>query len=124
MCKSEPRSRYSAIEFTAPGTNARACRRQGFGTWKEVVLRPEWQECKSSARAEARARINVSQLVGPQPCRARKPVTARMASVAIPRRLRLKSGMQRLVSLIATPNPSVKGTAKGLRPSSAPYLER
>ena len=122
MCESEPRSRYPAIESRDPSTSARASRPQGFGTWKEVVLRPELQECKSSARAEARARTNVGQSVGPQPYRTRKALVSRKASVPLPRRLRLKSGMQRRVSSTATPNPSIEGTHKRLRLLRPPHV--
>ncbi len=123
MCESEPRSRYPTTEFKTPGTNARGSRPQGFGTWKEAVLRPELKKCKSSDRAEARARTNVSHSVGPQPCRARMPVATRKASVGLPRGLRLKSGCNGL-SPIATPNPSIEGMPKRLRLLVTPHVKR
>jgi hypothetical protein len=104
--------------------NARANSELVSGTWKATALRVALNECKSTARAEARARTNVAQSVGPQPYRARMPVAGRKSPVGLPLRLRLELGMQTLVSETATPNPSVEGTAKGLRPSSAPHLER
>ena len=67
-----------------------------------------------SARAEARARTNVGQSVGPQPCRARKIATIRKGSVALPRGLRLELGMQRFVPSTATPNPSIERTHNGM----------
>ena len=66
-----------------------------------------------SARAEARARTNVGQSVGPQPTRRSTLAAARKASVALPRGLRLESGMQSLVPPTATPNPSVNRTPHG-----------
>ena len=74
-----------------------------------------------SARAEARARTNVGQSVGPQPYRARMVVSVRKASVALPRGLRLESGMQSLVPPTATPNPSVNRTLHGMPASGPPF---
>ena len=64
------------------------------------------------ARAEARARTNVSQSVGPQPLRARKSASARKNLVALPRGLRLELGM-RSSSPPPTPNPSFERTHHG-----------
>ena len=64
------------------------------------------------ARAEARARTNVSQLVGPQPLRARKSAAARKTSVALPRGLRLELGT-RSSAPPPTPNPSFERTHHG-----------
>ena len=91
---------------------------------KAAVLRPEWQEYKSSARAEARARTNVGQSVGPQPYRVGTVCATRETSVALPPGLRLELGMQSSGSSTATPNPSVEGMAKRLRLLSTPHLER
>jgi len=106
MCNSEPQPRLQAIRFNTPHMNARAYTKLASQPWKAVVLRVALQECKSSARAEARARTNVAQSVRPQPIRSRKAVAAREASVALPLGLRLESGMQSSVSSTATPNPS------------------
>ena len=65
------------------------------------------------ARAEARARTNVSQSVGPQPYRARMPIATRKSSVALPRGLRLESGMHISRAPTATPNPSFERTHHG-----------
>ena len=64
------------------------------------------------ARAEARARTNVSQLLGPQPLRARKTAAARKNMVALPRGLRLEFGM-RSSAPPPTPNPSFERTHHG-----------
>ena len=124
MCRSEPRSRLQAIEFNTPHMNARATLELVSGISKATVLRLALKECKSSARAEARARVNVGQSVGPQPCRARMPVLARKALVVLPRGLQLKSGMQRLVSSTPTPNPSIEGSHKRLRLLRSPHVKR
>jgi hypothetical protein len=104
--------------------NARANLELMSGIWKATALRLALKECNSSARAEARARTNVGQSVGPQPYRARMPAATRKSFVVLPRALRLELGMQTPISSTATPNPSVEGTAKRLRLSSAPHLER
>jgi hypothetical protein len=124
MCRSEPKPRLQAIEFNTANMNARANLELVSGIWKATALRLALKECKSSARAESRARTNVGQSVGPQPYRARMPVATRKSSVALPRGLRLELGMQTLISATATPNPSVEGTDKRLRLLSAPHLER
>ena len=124
MCRPEPKSRLQAIELNTSHMNARATLELVSGIWKATALRLALKECKSSARAEARARVNVGQSVGPQPWRARKAVGTRKTSVALPRGLRLKSGMQRLVSSIATPNPSIEGTHKRLRLLRSPHVKR
>ena len=64
------------------------------------------------ARAEARARTNVSQSVGPQPLRARKSAAPRKNLVALPRGLRLEFGM-RSSAPPPTPNPSFERTHHG-----------
>jgi hypothetical protein len=124
MRKSEPQSRCRAIEFIAPHVSNRANRQKRCHTRKVVVLRRVRKECKSSTRAEARARTNVGRSVGPQPYRARMLVATREISVALPRGLRLESGMRPWCSSTATPNPSVEGIAKRLRLLSTPHLER
>jgi hypothetical protein len=120
MRKSEPQSRCRVIEFVAPHVSNRANPRSTPRAWKAAVLRPVWNECKSSARAEARTRTNVGQSVWPQPYRARKAVTARKASIALPCGLRLELGMRSFGSSTATPNPSVEGTAQKAAPFVRP----
>ena len=96
-----------------------------FSARTVVVLRAEPKECKVSARAEARPRINVGQSVGPQPPRVGTVRSPRRSSVAVQGGLRLQCSMyQSLSSQGATPNPSVEGTAKRLRLLSTPHLER
>ena len=127
LFKSEPVSRLQAIEFNTPRMNARAQLELVSGTWKATVLRLALQNSKnskSSARAEAQARTSVGRSVGPQPYRARMPVATRKSSVALPRRLQLKSGMQRLASSTATPNPSIEGMPKRLRLLCTPHVKR
>jgi hypothetical protein len=124
MHKSEPQSRYRAIEFFAPHMSARGNLQKRSHARKVVVLRHVRKECKSSARAEARARTNAGRSVGPQPYRARMLVATREISIAFPRGLRLESGMQSSCSSTATPNPSVEGMDKRLRLLSTPHLER
>ncbi len=120
----EPRSRLQSIGFKTPHMNAHANSKLASVTWKNVLLRLVLKECKSSARAEARARTNVAQSVGPQPIRERKGAAARKASVALPRGLRLESGMQSFCSSTATPNPSIEGMPKRLRLSVTPHVKR
>ena len=93
-------------------------------SWEGCSASNRLQECKSSARAEARARTNVSWSVEPQPYRVGAFVTAREASIAFPRRLRLESGMQMFGSSTATPNPSIEGMPKRLRLSVTPHVKR
>jgi hypothetical protein len=124
MRKSEPRSRFQAIELKAPLMSTRVNPKAMPHTWKAAVLRPELQEHKSSARAEARARTNVGQSVGPQPYRARMAAATRKASVALPRGLRLEWGMQSSGSSTATPNPSIEGMPKRLRLLCTPHVKR
>ena len=104
--------------------NARANLELVSDIWKATALRLALKKCKFSARAEARARTNVGQSVGPQPYRARKVASARKASVALPRGLRLELDMRSFCPSTATPNPSVEGMAKRLRLLSTPHLER
>ena len=66
-----------------------------------------------SARAEARARTNVGQSMGPQPTRKSTLAAAREASVALPPGLRLKLGMPSFRAPTATPNPSFERTRHG-----------
>ena len=124
MCKSEPQSRFQAVEFIAPHMNARANPKPRLHAGKAAVLRVALQEDKSSARAEARARTNVGQSVGPQPYRVGPFATAREASVALPRGLRLELGMHSFGPSTATPNPSVEGMAKRLRLLCTPHVKR
>ena len=93
-------------------------------TRKVVLLRLVRQEYKSSARAQARVRTNVGQSVGRQPYRVGRFVTARKASLAFPRGLRLESDMQSFGSSTATPNPSIEGTHKRLRLLRPPHVKR
>jgi hypothetical protein len=85
MHKFEPQSLCRAIEFIAPHMSDRAIPRSTPRAWKAAELRPVWNECKSSARAEARTRTNVGQSVEPQPYRAWKALVTRKTSVALPR---------------------------------------
>ena len=124
LWNSEPPSRLRVLGFKMPYFSARASSKLASVTWKATALRIALKECKSSARAEARARTNVGQSVRPQLSRARMPITARKASVALPRGLQLKSGMQRLISAIATSNPSIEGMPKRLRLSVTPHVKR
>ena len=80
---------------------------------RAAALRAALKEYKSSARAKARTRTNVAQSMGPQPLRFRITVTTRMASIALPRGLRLELGMQPFPALTATPNPSIERTRSG-----------
>jgi hypothetical protein len=124
MRNSEPQPRLQVIGFNTPHMNARAYTKLASQPWKTVVLRVALQECKSSARAEARATTNVAQSGRPQPIRSRKAVAAREASVALPLGLRLESGMQSSGSSTATPNPSIEGTHKRLRLLRPPHVKR
>ena len=124
MRKSEPVSRYRAVAFITPHLSVRANPKQRFQARKAVVLRPVREECKFSARAEARARTNVGQSVGPQPYRARMVGATRKTSVALPRVLRLELGMRLLGSSTPTPNPSIEGMPKRLRLLCTPHVKR
>ena len=112
------------MEFIAPHMSVRANPKPRPHAGKAAMLRYEWKKCKSSARAEARARTNVSQAVGPQPYRVGLFVAPREALAALPRGLRLESSMRSSGPSTATPNPSVEGMAKRLRLLSTPHLER
>jgi hypothetical protein len=59
MCNSERQSRLPAIGFNTSHMSARASSKLVSATWKSEPLRLALKECKSSARAEARARANV-----------------------------------------------------------------
>jgi len=63
-----------------------------FHLGRDSVLRVA-HRCKVGARAEAQARTNVSQSVGPQPLRLRTICAARESSVVLPSGLRLESGI-------------------------------
>ena len=78
-----------------------------------AALRAALKEYKSSARAEARARTNVVQSMGPQPSRVGITVITRKVSVALPSGLPLELGMQPFPALTATPNPSIERTRSG-----------
>lgn len=110
----------SSLRISAPAP----IRSKGSTLGSVAMLRPVRSERNSSARAEARARTNVGQSVGPQPHRARKALATRETSVACPRGLRLKSGMQPSGSSTATPNPSIEGTHKRLRLLWSPHVKR
>ena len=124
MCNSEPPSRLRGLGFNKPHFSARANSKLASVIWKAKVLRIALQNNKSSARAEARARTNVGQSVRLQPSPRNKPAAARRKAVALPPGLQLELGMRTYRPSNATPNPSVEGTAKRLRLSSAPHLER
>ena len=113
LSKSEPWSHFAAIEVIAPHMTTRANPKPRSQAGKAVVLRVALHECKASARAEARARTNVGQSVGPQPYRVGATVAARKTSVAFPPGLRLKFGMQLFCPSNATPNPSIERTRSG-----------
>ena len=66
-----------------------------------------------SARAEARARTNVGQSMGPQPTRKSTLAATREASIALSRGLRLELSMQSFRAPTATPNPSFEMTRSG-----------
>ena len=90
-----------------------------------AVLRAKPQECKVSARADARSRVNASQSVGPQPHRVCTDHGSRKSSVAVQGGLRLQWRMyQSLSSQGLTPNPSIEGTHKRLRLLRPPHVKR
>ena len=135
--KSETLRSFVGFEFNTPRVIGFANSKLRSQAGKAVVLRVALNECKSSARAKARAGTNVAQSMGPQPSRIGIPFTTRKASVALPRGLRLELGMQPLPALTATPNPSVNRTPHGrpglgfisfspnpVPPRVAGYLER
>ena len=124
MCWSQPKSRMQAIEFITPHMNARANLEVVSGMWKATAIRLALKECKSSARAEARARTNVGQSVGPQAYRVGSFVTSRKASISLPRGLRLELGAHSPGSSTATPNPSIEGMPKRLRLLVTPHVKR
>ena len=113
VSESEPWLHFAAIEVIAPHMTTRANPKPRSQAGKAVVLRVALREYKSSARAEAQARTNVSQSVGPQPYRVSATVAARKASVAFPQVLRLELDMQSFCPSIATPNPSIERTRSG-----------
>ena len=113
VSESEPWLHFAAIEVIAPHMTTRANPKPRSQAGKAVVLRVALHECKSSARAEAQARTNVGQLVGPQPYRVGATVATRKASVAFPQGLRLEFGMQSFCPSNATPNPSIERTRSG-----------
>jgi hypothetical protein len=123
MCYSEPLSRQRVLGFNTPHMSARANSKLASVTWKSSALRLALQEYKSSARAEARARTNVGQPVGPQPNRTSTSGATRKASFALPRGLRLELGARACAS-VATPNPSIEGMPKRLRLSCTPHVKR
>jgi hypothetical protein len=83
------------------------------------------REYTVSARAEARARANVGQSVGPQPYRLGNLGSLRKSSVAFQGGLQLQCVMNPFwPSQGVPPNPSIEGTASGLRPPAAPHVKR
>ena len=124
MCKPKLKSRFQVVELIVPNMNARANPKPRPHAGKAAVLRVALQECKSSARAEARARINVGQSVVPQPYRARTAGATRKTSVALPRVLRLELGLRLFGSSTPTPNPSIEGMPKRLRLLCTPHVKR
>ena len=99
------------LEGSAPEVQVYLRRNEKVTQFRFFVSRSP--ESIVSARAETRARANVGQSVGPQPFRVGAAIAARKASVAFPRGLRLKLGMQSFCPLIATPNPSIERTRSG-----------
>jgi hypothetical protein len=116
-------SRSSSSAFTSTYSIPRANSSRTFHLGFAAVLRAA-HKSKVGARAEARSRANVCQSVGPQPLRARTVCAARESSVALPRGLRLKSGMHSVGAPILTPNPSIEGMPKRLRLSITPHVKR
>ena len=112
-CESEPCPHFVAVEFISPQMKACANPRPRSQAGKASVLRGASQEYKTSARAEARARTNVGQSVGPQPYRVGAAVASCKASVAFSPGLRLQFGMQLFCPSSATPNPSIERTRSG-----------
>ena len=113
VCESEPWSHFVAIDFVTQQMRTCANLKPRSQAGMAAVLRGALQKYKASARAEARARTNVSQSVGPQPYRVGAAVAFREASVAFPPGLRLKLGMQLFCPSNPTPNPSIERTRSG-----------
>ena len=111
--KSETVRSAVGIEFNTPHVIGRANSKLRSQAGRAAALRAALKEYKSSARAEAQARTNVAQSMGPLPSRFGITVTTRKASVVLPRGLRLQLGMQPFPALAATPNPSVNRTPHG-----------
>ena len=111
--KSETLRSFVGFEFNTPRVIGFANSKLRSQAGKAVVLRVALNECKSSARAKARAGTNVAQSMGPQPSRIGIPFTTRKASVALPRGLPLELGMQPFPALTATPTPSIERTRSG-----------
>ena len=109
---------FAAVKVIAAQMTTGAKSKPKARTGKVVVLRVTLRNNKSSARAKARARTNVAQSMGPQPLRLSSFASTRKASVALPRGLRLKSGMPPFPALTATPNHSIERTRSG-RPLQA-----
>ena len=113
VCKPEIVRSFVGFEFNTPHVIGCAYPTLRSQAGRAAVLRAALNEYKSSARAKARARINVAQSMGPQPARIGITATTRKASVALPGRLRLELGMQPFPALTATPNPSIERTRSG-----------
>ena len=135
--ESEIARSFVGFEFNTPRVAGCANSELRSQAGRTAALRATLNEYKSSARARARARTNVAQSVGLQPSRIGTSLTARKASVALPRGLRLELGMQPFPALTATPNPAVNRTPHGrpclgfisfspkpVLPRVAGYLER
>ena len=111
--KSETMRSFVGVEFNTLRVISCANSKLRSQAGRAAVLRAALNEYKSSARANARARTNVAQSMGPQPSRIIITVTTRKASVALPRGLQLELGMQPFLALTATPNPSIERTRSG-----------
>ena len=110
---SETQRSIVGFELNTPRVIACANSKPRSQAGRAGALRATLNEYKSSARAKARTRTNVAQSMGPQPSRVGITVTTRMASVALPRGLRLELAMQPFPALTATPNPSIERTRSG-----------
>jgi hypothetical protein len=90
-----------------------------------VALLLRIRDYTDSARAEARSRANVRQSVGLQPYRVGTVRCLCESSVAFRGGLQLQCSMYPFWSSRGVPpNPSIEGTASGLRPPAAPHVKR
>ena len=111
--KSETLRSFVGFQFNTPRVIGCASSKLKSQAGWAAALRAALNEYKSCARARARTRTNVVQSMGPQPSRTGTTLTARKASVALPRGLRLELGMLPFPALTATPNPSIERTRSG-----------
>jgi hypothetical protein len=112
--------------FRSPSAPVRStCFRRAFRTGSVAALLPRTRECTVSARAKARANANAGQSVGLQPYRVGTVRYLRKSSVAFQGGLQLQCAMNAFWSSRGVPpNPSIEGTASGLRPPAAPHVKR